>query len=207
MWSQPCRRRKSSWERVSTPSATIFEPQAVPEVDDRAHNDGVVGVVKHVAHERPVDLQLVDGKPAEMRERGVAGAEIVERDRHAARMQSVERLLDQARIAAEEDTLGDLDLQMSGGQPRCGQGLRHREVQIAASELGVGHVDRDTANGHARVGPGPRLSHYPFEHQSANWHDQSRLLGHLQELPWQNQAALRMLPAKARGRRSADKAR
>ena len=40
-------------------------------------------VVLRAQDERPVDLQRVDGEPLQVSQRGVAGAEVVDRDPHA----------------------------------------------------------------------------------------------------------------------------
>ena len=60
-------------------------PQAeiVGEIDGRAHDHQVLLVGVHLGDEGPVDLQLVERQPLLMRERGVAGAEVVDRQAQA----------------------------------------------------------------------------------------------------------------------------
>ena len=55
-----------------------LQAEVVTEVDDRADDDGVVGVVVHVQHEGLVDLELVDREVLEVGEGGVTGAEVVD---------------------------------------------------------------------------------------------------------------------------------
>ena len=141
------------------------------KIDDGAHDDRIVRVVEHVAHEGAVDLEFVDREPTQVRERGVAGAEIVEDDRDAAVMEAVEQPLDHPGIAAEKHALGDLDLEMVHWHLCRRQGLRDLGVQVAVGELCVGHIDRDLADGHAAIGPGSGLLRHPFEHELADRHD------------------------------------
>ena len=60
------------------------QAQAVAEIDDRAHDHLVVQVVLEVLHERLVDLEPLDRQPLDVGERGVAGAEIVDRQADAS---------------------------------------------------------------------------------------------------------------------------
>src|SRR5881394_767060 len=57
--------------------------EVVGEVDRRAHQRAVAAVPEHARHIGPVDLDLVDGQLAKLRERREAAAEVVERDAHA----------------------------------------------------------------------------------------------------------------------------
>ena len=53
------------------------------EIDERAHEEPVIGGTREILHEGAVDLEQVEGKTAQIAERGVAGAEIVHGDFHA----------------------------------------------------------------------------------------------------------------------------
>jgi hypothetical protein len=77
-----------------------------------AGDDGFADrVVAEVRHEGPVDLDDVDGELVEVAERGVAGAEVVERDHGAEILQVVEH--DQRPFAvAGENALGDRDAEV-----------------------------------------------------------------------------------------------
>ena len=53
--------------------------QALRQCQDGAHDGRVVGVGQHVAHEAPVDLDLVQRQAFEVAQAGVPGAEVVQR--------------------------------------------------------------------------------------------------------------------------------
>src|SRR2546427_807790 len=57
-----------------------LQAQAGAQGDDGARNGRVVGVAEHVAHEAAVDLELVQRQALEIGQRGVAGAEVVQRE-------------------------------------------------------------------------------------------------------------------------------
>jgi hypothetical protein len=84
---------------------------------DHAFDDGaVLRVVEHVVHETAIDLQHVDRQPLQVGQRGVAGAEVVEREAHAQ------------ALAAGQQGRGGLDVGM-------GRGFEHLEFQVGDSGL------------------------------------------------------------------------
>ncbi len=78
--SQPTSRSAASCSSVSTPSATIDDAEMVAELGDHAY-ERAVAAAGQLLDEGAVDLDLVDGEVLQVGERGVAGAEVV--DRHA----------------------------------------------------------------------------------------------------------------------------
>src|SRR5690606_26076887 len=54
-----------------------LEAEGVGERQDGGHDGGVVGARPEAVDEGPVDLEHVDGEPPQVRERRVAGAEVV----------------------------------------------------------------------------------------------------------------------------------
>src|SRR3954452_22589369 len=60
------------------------------QLDGGAHDRVVGGVAVHHRDERAVDLDLVDWQALKLRERGVAGAEVVDRPAHADAREPVE---------------------------------------------------------------------------------------------------------------------
>ena len=87
-------------------------------------------------------LILSNGKALQVAQRGIAGAEIVERDADpdgAKVVQNGERRL----VVADEDGLGDLELQPARGEAGCGQRRHHLQRQRAAPELNRRDVDRE----------------------------------------------------------------
>ena len=67
-----------------------LEPEVVAEHDGRTNNCLVAGVRLDVTDEGVVDLEDVDRKPLQIAERGVAAAEVVDREPHAQRAQAIE---------------------------------------------------------------------------------------------------------------------
>src|SRR5256885_298105 len=57
-----------------------LEPELAAHRDDGRADRGVIRVPPEIRHERAVDLERLDREMLEVRERGVAGAEIVDRD-------------------------------------------------------------------------------------------------------------------------------
>ena len=66
------------------------EVQLVPEADDHFGDAGAVSTVADVVDERAVDLQAVDRQAVKIRERGEAGAEVVDGNGDAQRLQGVQ---------------------------------------------------------------------------------------------------------------------
>jgi hypothetical protein len=99
-----------------------FGNHAAAERDRQAHhavqNRQVFRVDQHVAHKTLVDLEHARGQVAQVVERRVAGAEIVEGKRHAD-------------LAAGHDHAGDL------GNVAQGAGLQNFQLQIARLHLRV----------------------------------------------------------------------
>jgi len=55
-----------------------LQPEAAPEVDRRAHDRRVAGIVSHAHDERAVDLDLVERQAPQIGQGGLALAEVVE---------------------------------------------------------------------------------------------------------------------------------
>src|SRR3546814_9245497 len=86
------------------------QPQRAGEVDDRTHDDAVAVVAVDAAGKAAVDLQIVDRQPREQRQAGIAGAEIVDRDRAAERA-DLRQLRRRARRVAERSEEHTSELQ------------------------------------------------------------------------------------------------
>jgi len=115
--------------------------QAVGEGDDGAGDGGVVVVVGQAGDERLVDLQDVDGQALEVAERGVAGAEVVDRQLQA---ELLERLEDRQGflLAVHHEGFGDFQLQALRAQCGAAQQLADPSDQLRLAQLGAGQVDR-----------------------------------------------------------------
>ena len=67
------------------------QPEVPGQVDDRPHDRQVARVGRHALHEGAVDLDLVHRQPAQVGQRRVAGAEVVDRQPYAEVAQPVQR--------------------------------------------------------------------------------------------------------------------
>ena len=63
-----------------THSATVLRPKSPRQIDQRLHEGAIVVRLDDVLHEGAVDLDDIDAELAQIAERGVAGAEIVDGD-------------------------------------------------------------------------------------------------------------------------------
>src|SRR6476620_7994831 len=63
------------------------ETQIVRQIHDGADDLGTLTLCPHLAHERPIDLQRIEGKAVHVAERGVAGPEVVDRELDAELLQ------------------------------------------------------------------------------------------------------------------------
>ena len=98
------------------------ETEGVAEVDDpfQKHEVGSTGVDR--VGEAAVDLDDVDREALQVGERRVAGAEVVERERDAARLQCREPLLG-VLARREQDALGQLERQAVRREAGVGERL------------------------------------------------------------------------------------
>ena len=80
-------RRPSSCSGVLDALGQGHQPEGPTELDQRVDEGGRVGASVHLGHERAVDLEHVDGELAQVGQRGIAGAEVVDGD-HAPRSPS-----------------------------------------------------------------------------------------------------------------------
>ena len=115
------------------------------ERDDGLH-DRPVGDLVEPGHERAVDLDRVERQVLEVRERRVAGAEVVEDEAHAVIAELAEDP-DPGLGLVHHDALGDLELEGAGLQAGLGQDRGDVLDEVGRRELARGQVDR-----HERAG-------------------------------------------------------
>ena len=116
------------------------EPEVACEVEDRAHHEGVLRIAPEPVHERPVHLERRRRIAAQLAQRRVPGAEVVDRDRHA----QVEQLVDgPARGVVDHHVLGYLDGQLLGVEPVAAERVVHPPHRTGAGQLAGRHVHRD----------------------------------------------------------------
>ena len=166
-----------------------FDAEAAAEPDHRAHDRGALGAGRELVHERPVDLDLVEREHVQIGQRRIAGAEIVEYDRHAELLEPVQRR-EIVFVVLEQHRLGDLQLQARRRQAGIGERAGNDRREIALAELRRGEVDRelDVRRPMRRLGAG--AADDPF----AEPDDQPGFLRDRDEPVGRNDAQLRVAP-------------
>ena len=165
------------------------EPAA--EAHDRMHDGGGVGRPLDRVHEARVDLELVEREAAQIEQARIAGAEIVEREPHAQRLEAEHRELRGVDIA-EQRAFGDFELEPGRIEAGFGEDALDHVDEVGAAELQRRDVDRD---GDAR----PRLAVEAgaAQHPFAERDDQPAVLGDRNEL---GRARSRRAPDASSGR-------
>src|SRR5262249_37242238 len=148
------------------------DAQTVAEVDDGPDDRLRIVVGGEPAHERLVDLDLVERKTAQVAKRRIAGAEIVHRDVDAKRAERVQRR-EHLVAFVHQQRLGDLELEALRGQAGLFQRIHHHDKQIAGAELQWRQVHRNAD----RIGPARGLRAGTAQYQPANRVDKPSLLG------------------------------
>ena len=175
-----------------------LEVERPGEPQDRAHDLLVVGVVGELLHECLIDLERGYGELLEVGERGVAGAEIV--DRHA--IAAVAQAGDKRGAVLEvvhHGAFGDLELDLLGVDAVAANGLVQGVEQEAAVQVAHRQVDGD-AEGMSAGRPGGLVGERGVDDPLGDVVDQRRLLGLRDEVAGRDQAALRMRPSQQRFR-------
>jgi hypothetical protein len=168
-----------------------FHAQRFGQADDRGDDCAVATArLGRAAHERLVDLDLVERGRAQVAERRIARAEIVERQAHTDRFQLLEHLIG-ALVVVEEHALGDFQLKPPRLHPGVGQGRGHDRGQRRVGELQRRDVDR-----HAHIlGPLREVLAGRAQRPLADRGDQAGVLGNRNELVRGDEALLGMVPA------------
>ena len=161
--------------------------------DDGAGDDGVIGVARNVHDEGLVDLELGNGQGLELRQRGMAGAEIVHHDADAHLFHPVQ--LDNGfRAPFQDHAFGHFHFQpidrVTGLRKQVDQFLGTARQQLAGREVDGQHERRQ-----ALFPPLQALGAGHLDDPAADLVDQPGFLGHRDELVRWNIAALGMLPA------------
>src|SRR2546423_11850009 len=73
------------------PLGDRVQPQTADQGNDTAHERGAAVARSHLGDERAVDLDAVGREARQIAQRGVAGAEVVDEDAHAERLELADR--------------------------------------------------------------------------------------------------------------------
>jgi hypothetical protein len=173
------------------------EIQAAAEHQHRPDDGRIVQILGHPAHEGLIDLQLVQRETLQVRQRGIAGAEVVDRELHAERLEGTQDF-DAALDIDHCGAFGDFQLQVLPGKAAVDQYFLDQPGQIAGAELARRNIHRHDEIAQAPLDPVAGLGARGSQHLFADLHDQSRLFRHRDELAGGNHAPVRMLPADQR---------
>ena len=169
--------------------------QGMGEADDGADDRVTLPaalVVVEPSDERLVDLDRVDREAGQVRQRRVAGPEVVEGEGHAELVQRSDGLVRAVRLV-EQRGLGELEAQPLGRQPG-----RRELVGDPSGEVLVAELVRREVDPHRRwlsAGPGGGLPDRLRQHPVAQRADQPGLLRQWQEQRGGEQPAGRVLPS------------
>lgn len=150
---------------------------------------------------KSVDLDDIDGNGEQMGERGIAGAEVVERDAHAGRPQFADLPGDDLVALVEIDAFGYLQGNPAQGDARIGELAGHPFGKARPVEVGGRQVDADPAEIDARIHPASRVGRDIAEHPPCQF--EGDMLTSL-VASWKC-AADRMSPSRVRIRHSASR--
>ena len=151
------------------------EAQGLAHRNDRFGDRHVFGIMRNRVNEGTVDLERVDREALELRQRRVAGAEIVDGHAHAHGLDGAE-LLGRPSDIAHHHAFCDFELEQFRGHARI---LQHGDEvlqPIFVGELARRQVDRHAHGRQARTQPGDILCTRSLQHPLADRNDQSRSL-------------------------------
>ena len=112
-----------------------LQPQPTGHLHDRLDHRLVRGLGERPRHERLVDLDDVDGQAAQRGQRGVARAEVVQRDAYAQLDELVKGGRDGRGV--QHRGLGDLDDQLAGASPESVSVSRTRSTKCGWASWGA----------------------------------------------------------------------
>ena len=164
----------------------------MPDVDDRTHDHLVLGACEHAGDEGLIDLDLVDRELLQLRQRGKAGAEVVDRDLHPEGAERRQRGSRQGPIR-HHFTFGDLEDKLITGHAVLTEQTGDEARQPLVEEVAHGQVHRD-GEVETRGSPARQVAYGPFDHPPRERLDQARQFAELDELVRCQKAELPVAP-------------
>src|SRR5262249_39669063 len=119
-----------------------LHPEASAKTDHRVNNGGGIGGALDAAHETRIDLELVETKPAQVLQAGIAGAEIIQGQPHAQSAQPEHGELCTLGVP-EQCALRDLQFKPSGFEIGFGENAFDHVDKVGTAELQCRDVDGD----------------------------------------------------------------
>src|SRR5918995_6687479 len=168
---------------------TLAQLAAARRVEERTPG----GLARHPVHELPVDLELVELEAAQMAQRRLPLAEVVERQPDAERAQPPQDRERALRIGRDQ-VLGDLER-----QPLRRAATPLQRAADLLGEVEVEQVRRPQVDGHPELRPERRhLFQRAVEDEGGQRAREPALFGERQEMSRREQPARRVLPAHER---------
>mmetsp|Transcript_20721 Transcript_20721/g.38883 ORF Transcript_20721/g.38883 Transcript_20721/m.38883 type:complete len:265 (-) Transcript_20721:52-846(-) len=133
-----------------------LQAQRLGHADDGIDDGAVLGVLGQVAHEGLVDLELADAELLQMAERRIAGAEVIDGQADAARVQLVHHG-DRNRRVVHRGAFGQLQLQALRRHAGVTQHTADQLGQVIVAELHGGQVHGHRQLGQAGIIPTAQL--------------------------------------------------
>ncbi len=168
--------------------------QAGAHRDDGRNDDAVVAPGIDIAHEGAVDLQDVDREQFQVAEAGIAGAEIVNRQHHAHRLE-FEQGGDTAVNIAHQHAFGNFQFQAGRCEASFGEHRAHTGDEVLVAKFQGRDIDGDGAAIEPGLFPAHRLAAGFMQDPAPDRHDQAGTLGHRNEAVRHHHAPVRMVPA------------
>ncbi|MNM31227.1 hypothetical protein D3C81_417990 [compost metagenome] len=167
---------------------------AVRHADDGQHNGRVVRIAGDFAHEGDIDLQLVDGEALQVGQAGIAGAEIVDGNLDAQRLE-VAQHGDGFLGIRHQRAFRQLQLQQVGRDVVLADRLEHFFLQAAHKKLDARDIHRQVHGADAAGAPFADLLAGLVEHPVPHPYDQPRLFQQGDEEGRRHHAVARAAPA------------
>ena len=146
-------------------------------LDHRQRSFGLL----QVAQERLVDFERIHGQLAQIAERRIAGAKIVDRDADAE-LADLGEARGRLREILHDVAFGQLQLQPVGRQISQCQRVGHGFHEIAPFKLQCRHVDRNAGGAVTGFVPAGSFETGPADHPRSDIDDQTGFLGDRDEL-------------------------
>eukprot|EP01136_Pigoraptor_vietnamica_P033089 Opistho-1_new@95611 len=172
------------------------QPQRTRHLDHRLRDAGIALVTRQALDEAAVDLELLDRKALQVAEARIAGAEIVDRELHAEPVERTQALQGLVGVA-DQDRLGQLELEPGRRQFGLGQHRRHAVDEVGLLELQRRHVHRHHHRA-ALCTPQRGLAHRLAQHPVTQRDDEAALLRDRNELARRDVAEVGISPAQQR---------
>ena len=173
------------------------EAERMRHGDDGGGDRLVVRVGGDVADELLVDLEGVDRQALEVGKRGIAGAEVVDREGDADRLQAPQRR-DRLLGVRHHHALGQLQLQLVGRDVVLGEDVAQAPDQVAAQQLRHRDVDRHGDVAQALRLPVGELRARLLHHPCTDLDDEPGFFGNRDEHPGRDVAEVAAAPAQQR---------